>query len=667
MPIVCWRIFVVLLWLSIDISMVSASDVIETDTIVITGTRTEKTVLETPVRTEVVTRKEIEKTHARDVKEALENVPGLMVKGNAKDGFVAWLQGFNADRVLVVVDGEPITPSTGSSVDLSQLSTMDIERIEIVKGATAALYGSSAMGGVINIITRKPEQPLTYRLSIDGGSFGDHNLNTETDIATRNIAGMITLKQPRWSLMANASMRDKTGYDLDKNTFEAEGAEGDKTNIGLRLTFTPDKQTEYFIAPRYYREDLSGRFATRAPGVGNDGYINKIKREEAQRIHTTFGAEQHWQDGSRLHHWLVLDSWRDVTQQDVITTPQIDQQRNAKINIYRFEVQWDHPLGDRHLITAGLLTGLETMSQSKEEQGELIPEVPQAERRNVEAYLQDDIFLNKHWEMVPGLRIQKDSDFGFEATPKINVMFTPNWFDDVTTNVRISYGNGYRVPSLKERHYVFDHSALGYRVFGSSDLQPEQSHSYQLGIEFARPGLFFLDVGLFYNRITDLIESRFIHMENDIRIYTFSNIARAITRGIETTAKYRFSPGFSINTGITWLETENLDTNEPLVGRPERIIKSGLDYEYKPWGTTFTLRGIHQSKEWVNNFSNPDALARSPAWTTWDIKLNQPLTEGLTLFAGIDNITDEHRNPNDNNDARPYEPRLVYLGLRIKR
>ncbi len=117
MPVFCWRTLVMLLLLSIEISAASASDIVEMDEIVVTGTRTEKPVLEVPVRTEIVTRKEIEKTHARDVKEALEDVPGLMLKPNQKSGFVAWLQGMDANRVLVVIDGEPVSPSTGSSAE----------------------------------------------------------------------------------------------------------------------------------------------------------------------------------------------------------------------------------------------------------------------------------------------------------------------------------------------------------------------------------------------------------------------------------------------------------------------------------------------------------------------------------------------------------------------
>ena len=125
------------------------------ETWVVTGTRTERLLDDTPVRTEVVSREQLDTLHARNVAEALKTVPGLMLKDiHGKGGQEVWLQGLDADRVLILVNGRPVTASTGSSVDVSQLATADIERIEVVKGATSALYGSSAMGGVVNIITR---------------------------------------------------------------------------------------------------------------------------------------------------------------------------------------------------------------------------------------------------------------------------------------------------------------------------------------------------------------------------------------------------------------------------------------------------------------------------------------------------------------------------------
>src|SRR5680860_1164781 len=143
------------------------------DELVFTGTRSERTVLDTPVRTEVVTAREIEQTHARNLKEALTNVPGLQLREiHGKPGYEVWLQGIDADRVLVLVDGMPLSATTGSAIDVSQLAVLDIERIEVVKGAVSAQYGSAAMGGVVNVITPGVGAGVKGMFSADAGTYG---------------------------------------------------------------------------------------------------------------------------------------------------------------------------------------------------------------------------------------------------------------------------------------------------------------------------------------------------------------------------------------------------------------------------------------------------------------------------------------------------------------
>jgi len=640
------------------------SEVVNLGEVVVTGTRTEKPVLEAPVRTEVVSRKEIEKTHARDLKEALEDVPGLLLKPiHGKSGFEAWLQGFSADRVLVILDGEPITPSTGSAVDLSQIGAENIERIEIVKGATSALYGSNAMGGVINVITRKPERPLTYSLTVDGGSYGDKNISGKADdVAVRHLAANLAIKRTGGYLQFNGSVRNKDGYNLDPATFRSEGEEGTKSNLDLRLAWTPDDKTEIYIAPRYYREEVSNNISTFAPGVGE---IKKKRNGDAQRLHTTVGMTRTLAGGGRLRGWLLQDNWRDVTQQDAIATPEVEQERTAEIDLYRAELQWDKPWGENHVFTSGLLLGQATLNQYQDRIGQARAiEVDGKKQRNIEAYLQDDIFIGEQWELVPGVRIQNDSDFGFYTAPKINAMYTPEWFSNVTTNIRMGMGRGYRVPNLKERFFVFDHSQLGYMVLGNETLQPERSDSYQLGIEFARPGGFRADITLFHNRIKNLIDTR-INPEKTAQttgliIFDYQNFARAMTQGVELSGNIHRG-NFDLKGSYTLLDSEDLDTKKTLKGRPRHQVKLGADWQNKTWGTTVTLRGVYQSEE----FFDVENQLESPAWTTWDIKLTQSIGVGFKIFGGVDNLTDEHRDPNINYDQRPEAGRFVYMGVRF--
>ncbi len=630
--------------------------------IVITGTRTGKPVLEAQVRTEVVDRGEIETTHARDLKQALEDVPGLLLKPvHGKTGFQAWLQGLDSDRVLVLIDGEPVSPSTGSSVDLSQIGALDIERIEIVKGATSALYGSSAMGGVINVITRRPSRPSSYHLSLDGGSHGGKNLSGNAgDISARRLAARLALKRPGGYLQFNADLRSKEGYTLDPDTFRSEGEKGSKNNLDLRLALTPDERTEIHIAPRLYREEISNNtLSDFIPGVGK---LKKRKTEDASRTGATLGFERKLDGGGRLRGWLLRENWRNVTRQDVIATPEIEQQRTTETDTWRAELQWDTPVAGDHRLTLGLLLGRERMDQYQGAGSRRTPEVDGKKRSNIEAYLQNDMLVGERWEIVPGIRVQEDSDFGFHAAPGINAMYTPDWFSGVTTNVRLGIGRGYRVPNLKERFFVFDHSQVGYMILGSDKLRPERSDSYQLGIEFARQASFHAGITLFHNRVEDLIDTRFNPARSipGLDIYDYRNVARALTQGAEISGRLH-AGRFELKGGYTLLDSRDRDTGKTLKGRPRHQIKLGADWRHEAWGTVLALRGVYQSRE----FYDAENLLESPAWTTWDLKLTQAVGDRFKLFGGIDNLTDEHRDPDVRYDRRPEAGRFIYLGVRF--
>ncbi len=638
-----------------------ATPVVMTREVVVTGTRTEKSWEESPVRVEVVSREEIEKTHARNLKEALEDVPALSLKPiHGKTGFEAWLQGFDADRVLVLWNGEPLTPSTGSAVDLTQIATADIERIEIVKGATSALYGSSAMGGVINVITRRPERPFAYWVSLDGGSYGEKDRGGDP-IAARTLSAGWSLAADAASLQLHASLREGNGYALDPDSFRTEGAAGSKRNLDLRLSWRPSAETEFYLAPRLYREAVSNNVLDIAPGTGE---IRRKKRERARRTHVTAGFVRDSRRGGRLHGWWMVDRWRNLTQQDALATPEVDQERLARMDWTRAELQWDRPWGDWQVVTAGLVLGSATLNQYQDRLGQSrTVEVDDKERRFAEVYLQHDLFLGERWELVPGLRLQEDSDFGFYAAPKFSLRFTPSWPAEGASQLRLALGRGYRVPNLKERFYVFDHSQLGYMVLGNRGLQPERSDSVQLGIEWRRPGGFRLDLNLFHHRIRDLIETRLDAARSarlGLDVFTYQNYSRARIQGLESEVRQAFGP-LRMRLGYTWLESEDLESGKTLRGRPRHQLKWAMDWRLRPRGGEVSLRGIYQSAE----FYDADNTMRSPSWSTWDIKLSHPLGRRLRWYAGIDNVTDEHRDPAVASDNRPVAGRFVYLGLRI--
>ncbi|WP_245555316.1 TonB-dependent receptor plug domain-containing protein [Hahella ganghwensis] len=630
--------------------------------VVVTGTRSEKLLSDSPVKTEVVSRQDIQSNHARDVKEALEDVPGLLLKRiHRKSGYEVWMQGLDSNRVKVLIDGEPVAASTGSTVDVTQISSLNIERIEVVKGATSALYGSSAMGGVINIITRPAEQGVHYEALAEAGSFGEDNPGERSaEIATGRASGRISIGNPQWYSALNIDARTSEGFDATPGTWTTQGAEGERFALKGSFGWTPDQQQRYEVYADYYREDLTNQITAYTGGKA----IFKLKEEEADRIRlgSRFNIDStsgEW-SGSLFH-----EKFEDETYQDVIATPEKEDRRSAEIETQRATLNWSHQVWEAHYLTSGLEYFRETLEQYKEDTAEVSPGT---DRQSFEWLIQDDVFLTENLEIVPGLRLQHDSDFGNYAAPKLNLRQEISKVDEWGLFVRGGVGRGYRVPNLKERHYTFDHSHIGYVVLGNPDLEPESSNSFQLGFGANNGKGAYVDLNFFYNDITDLIETAFSQERKDSRgdgvaVYSYINVAEAETRGVELSAAYPFNPTWRVHGGYTYMESEDKRTGLALIKRPKHQLKAGVKYRHQEWGTELVLNAVYQSEE----FTDEANTLESPDWTTMDIKLNQPIYSQLTVFGGIDNITDTQRDFSQaDRDMRPEEGRFFYLGLRIE-
>ncbi|MGF1644632.1 MAG: TonB-dependent receptor plug domain-containing protein [Thiotrichales bacterium] len=639
------------------------------DTVVVTGTRTERALLDVPVRTEVVSREALETTHARDLADALRHQPGLLLQEiHGKSGTEVWLQGLNADRVLVLVNGRPVSASTGSTVDLSQLSVGEIDRVEIVKGAVSALYGSSAMGGVVNIITRRPSAPWSYIVAGDVGSFGDKNRGAATKPSSRHAVLDLSANSDRLGARLSADLRDSDGFDLDKSTFRYEGDAGPKFNLNGELAWRYSTDNEITFTPAYYREDLVNGFADTAPGIGE---IRKEKREFAERATGTLAFRHRTELGSKFSGYVMHESFDNQTAQDVIATPEVEQERNAQLGFDKAEIQWDQPLGESQLLTLGLVAFDSDLEQSAvRRDGGRVLEIreisPGARQRNIEFFAQNDIFIGEHWELLPGLRIQDDREFGSHLAPKLNLMYRPSIFAPFETRVRAGIGSGYRTPNLKERFFVFDHSQLGYMVLGNPSLNPEQSMSYQAGFEISHANGSRAEFSLFHNDIEDLIDTGLDQTASalsGLQVFKYINIARARTRGAELSFGHAFSRTLSVDLGYSYLDTLDRDTGHALTRRPEHQITAALDWRLPVTDSLVSLRATHQTEEFIDG---QNTLV-SPGWTRVDLKLNQPIRHGLKFYLGIDNLNDEHRDPaRAGFDFRPKQGRFIYAGLRLE-
>lgn len=637
-------------------SVARADPSTEQQTVVITGTRSEKTLDDTPVRTEVVSRAEIERTNARTLKEALQNVPGLQIdEVHGKSGFSVSMQGLTSDQVLVLVDGLPISASTGSTMDLSQYLLADVDRIEIVKGAASAQYGSSAMGGVINVITRRVRPGLAAAGTVDAGSRGDENVRGgSARPAVRHGQARVEGGSEQWRWRIAGDLLDDDGFTVDRATWARQGDAQRRGQLAARLQWLPAPEGDFSLGMSRYREDDEQRYDYYVPPT----HVPQRRTEADTRTRVDAGGQWAWVNGLRAQ-LKAVDERYDSTSDEYSNGAHVTT-RTAGRRMDHVSGQLDLPQWAGQAWQFGVDGHHESLEQASNGSSELTG--GRVARTNNELYALDDVSLGKHWELVAGVRWQDDSDFGTHAAPKLALRGTLLAGGDWSAVVRASVGQGYRVPNLTERHFLFDHSALGYKVIGNPDLKPESSDSLQLGGTLGWRHSATLEVNAYVNRVKDLIETDLADatIVDGIAIYTYRNVARARTSGVETALSWKATPSLDLSAAYTFDRAKDVGTGADLTRRPRHMGRLGLDWDVVD-GSQLTVRARAQGSALADAASG----ARSPGWRTLDLKFGQRLAPGVTAFAGIDNVFGRQRDFANSSDFGPIEGRYFYLGLGV--
>lgn len=639
------------------------------ETIVVTGTRTAKALQDSPVRVEVVTREEIAQTNALDLADAIQNTPGILLREiHGKDGYQAYMQGADSKRVLVLIDGEPVSQSTNRQTDLSQIGVSNIQQIEIVKGPTSALYGSGAIGGVINVITQRNNAPLTYFIKGDVGSYGDQNVDgNKIAPANGNVAGNIAFQSTVWDGYLSADFRNTEGFNLppknpasDPTDWTREGSEGTRINSTAELGFSPNEYSRYFINASLYDEEIKSTYFSGT----NTPYS---KTEHLERYAIKSGADWQLNDFGDLKLRYFYEDAEDRVIQNAGADAIIEHERTGIPSTQKLSTQWDYAPFPNVLRTLGIEVDVDTLDQPLKEYetstGTYITtyEVKNKDSLRKTFYFQDDIFINDQLELLPGVRVQHDSRFGRQVTPKVNARYNLDLGSGLDSFIRFGAGQGYRAPTLKEQFYVFDHSQYGYKVMGDPELSPEYSNSLQLGWGLGMYGRFSMDINLFRNWMRDLIETQFSAMEGGIAVYNYQNISRAFSEGVELTGHVQLSDSLSFSGGYTYLEAENNELNNRLPKQPRHQVKGSVKLD------TFKGSFLSLSARWESeSYFDIENDQRSPSHHVLDLKAGTALFDGLSIYGGIDNLTNTQKDFTSHGDLRPREGRYVYLGLKLE-
>jgi len=602
------------------------------DDYVVTGTRTERDPDKAPVATQVLTKEELETSGARTLADALAQQPGVTIDRElAGAGAGVRLQGLDPKHVLILIDGQPVLGRFGGTIDLDRFSLEQLDRVEIVKGPSSALYGSDAMGGVINIITT-PDTDERLDGEV-GASYGTLNEG--------NAHGTLKFNSGKWSLRGAAGFHRRDAFDLDPTDAASTGGEQQQFNADNRTEYRWNDDLRLVANLRYNYRDRDDIDVS----LGQVFERNNLTHEASIAL----GPTVEFDDDSVLEivgYYAFFDNALTVSHAvEPDTLEQTFQQLGQATLSYTRPFFQNH---DITLVGEGFIERFESDRLNRS----------RAERMRGAVALQDEWRALKTVQLVGGARVDHDTQFGTYATPKIALRFDP--IDALA--LRGSYGKGFRAPDFKELYLNFNTPNSNIVVRGNPELDAETSHGFNASAE-VNIGIISAELAGFRNEISNLIlvKPQFTGAPGPPTDFIYRNVAEARTQGLETTVSARVHPTLRLSAGYTLMDAQDLDNDRALQGRATHRGNARISYlpNFGFEGTAaITLVG---SRPYYEPQQGGDELeVTADPYAMLDLRLAQRLRGDFKIFGGVRNALDAGEAP-----YLSVTPRTVYVGLSI--
>lgn len=626
------------------------------DDMVVTGTRTPKTLKDSPIKTEVIQQQQIRERRLRNAAEAIVDMPGVTLSdATGKTGQSAVMQGLGGEHVLVLVDGAPILQNSSAGVDLTQIPATDIERIEVVKGGASALYGGQAMGGVINIITKKPDGLFNYDFDMGTAATFSQLKAQVRGQALHNAYKVSLSRDSETSIDQNPQTLTRDTPDVQKlqGSLWFERRLGEKHKLSTELGYGNESATTYW-----------GQLQP------NSSYVPVENRGSIERRRLKLGYNANLSETQTLSVFVLgerVDDW--LSMEDNPVTPFPEALKKSRLERQRFESQWDVGASENHILTLGAVAENQFLDQSTETAVNASARLTKSEvegksNQTTEVFLQDDWLLDQQ-EIISGVRITRDQAFGWHVDPKVNWLYQFKGFADHTSTFRASVGSGYRIPNLKERFYLLDHrSFAGYVVYGNENLRPEESISAQMGLEISNDDRYSAHANVFYNRVRGLISTREVATGTTERAFRFENLDQVLIQGLELSGRAKLAKAWQLAPSFTYTRAFDEGSGLFVANRPFYVGQLSLIYQLSRdrgnLNATYRYTG--------DAYANLENTEQQTAFSVLDVRLNRKIQKNIELYLGIRNLLDVRKQPLIDGstqifDQRPAMGRVFFIGL----
>ena len=654
------------------------------DEVIVTATRTVRQLSSLPLPAQIVSQKDIVRSNSVRLNDILNEQTGLITVPDFGGGEGIQLQGMDSQYTLVLIDGVPLVGRSAGTLDISRITVGNIQQIEIVKGASSSLYGSEALGGVINIITEKPKDGLHGNLDYRFGAFNTQDLGTTINYK-KNKVGI--------AFFLNRYAND--GYDLTENDGLNTLEPFQNYTLNGKFTYAFSKDTDLFISTRYFTQTQNLVGSETLQGETNSNEWNahvKLSHQFNTKWNSYFEFYTTRYKANEFLNNSDDSEFSDSFYNQLLVRP---------------EFRTTFSPSDKSTFMGGIGFNHETLSRTDF--------TTQPEFNSPYVYFQYDANPTEKLNIILGWRFDAHNQYRSQLSPKAALRY------QLTKKLSLkgAVGYGFKAPDFRQLYFDFSNATVGYTVLGynavttaipeleeqgqlvklfvplsefDGELKPENSVSINIGIDYSVSPEINLKLNLFRNHINDLIDTRIIASKtNGQNVFSYYNINEVRTEGLELSTVWKPTNQLSISGGYQLLfvkdkEVENAFANGEvfarasssspsfqlsetdyfgLYNRSRHMANIKLFYEIPKWKLDTNLRTTYRSSYGLVD-SNANEYLDSyddfvDGYAIVDFAINKTFKKNYRIGFGVDNLLDFTDAQNISNLAG----RIIYGKLNI--
>ncbi|MFD2568847.1 TonB-dependent receptor plug domain-containing protein [Pseudotenacibaculum haliotis] len=654
------------------------------DEVVVTATRTLRQLSSLPMPVQVVSKADIKRSNSVRLSDILNEQTGLITIPDFGGGEGIQLQGLDSQYTLILIDGVPLIGRSAGTLDLERITIGNIKQIEIVKGASSSLYGSEALGGVVNIITENPKYGFRGNANYRSGAFGTHDISTS-----------VSHKKEKLGITAFVNRYSSTGYDLSDTNVGNTVEPFSNYTFETKVTYDLSDKTDFIFSGRYYIQN-------------QDNVASQTLRGESEI--------NEWNSRFKITH-KHSDKWVSLVEFYATRYKADEYLNNADGSLFsdsffnqffiRPEFRSTLEL-KKNQLTLGLGTTHESLKRTSFSTNPVF--------NSPYIFAQYDMNPTEKLNLILGARYDNHNKYESQFSPK----FAANYKFNKKVSVKGSVGYGFKAPDFRQLYFDFTNATVGYTVLGynavstaipllqaqgqianiivpisefQDALKPENSVSINIGSSYKISSKVSTTVNLFRNNINDLIDTRVIaNKTNGQNVFSYYNVNEVYTQGVEFNSTWRPNDQLRVSVGYQLLYAKDKEAEEAfengqvfarltpsspsfqlsksdyfgLYNRSRHMANIKLFYSVPKWELDANIRATYRSKYGLFDSNANGYLDRYDSfvdgYSVIDLAVNKTIFKDYQLGVGVDNAFDFTDAQNISN----IPGRIVYGKLNIQ-